>query len=126
MIPGAKASDFLSRLRGHVDVLGPNPRDDRDKGYVLRRALLLRALLLARHPQLVRGGRLSIDPGVLRAFLEVPSYVHGARSLEAIIEMCSLTGRLRYERSSLPAPHQLALHVDADAFLALVYADPTV
>jgi hypothetical protein len=72
----------------------------------------------------VRGGRLSIDPGVLRAFLEVPAYVHGARSLEAIIEMSSITGRLRYERSSLPARHQLALHVDPDAFLTLVYADP--
>jgi hypothetical protein len=123
-IPGAKASDFLSRLRGHVDVLGPNPRDQRDKGYVLRRALLLRSQLIARNPQLLRGGRLNIDPGVLRAFLEVPAYVHGARSLEAIIEMSSITGRLRYERSSLPARHQLALHVDPDAFLALVYADP--
>ena len=68
-IPGAKASDFLSRLRGHVDVLGPNPRDARDRGYVLRRALLLRAQLLGRQPRLVRGSILSIDPGVLRAFL---------------------------------------------------------
>jgi hypothetical protein len=122
-VRGAKASDFLSRLRGHVDVLGPNPRDARDKGYVLRRALLLRSQLIARNPQLVRGGRLSIDPGVLHAFLEAPAYVHGARSLEAIVEMSSITGRLRYERSSLPARHQLALHVDPDAFLALVYAD---
>ena len=121
-VPGAKASDFLSRLRGHVDILGPNPRDARDRGYVLRRALLLRAQLLGRNPRLLRGGRLSIDEGVLRAFLEAPTYVHGARSLEAIIEMSSISGRLRYERSSLPARHQLALHVDADAFLDLVFA----
>jgi len=29
--------------------------------------------------------RLAIDPGVLRAFLEVRSYRHGARSLETIV-----------------------------------------
>ena len=103
---GAKATDFLSRLRGHVDVLGPNPRDENDRGYILRRALLLRSLLLSRAPQLASNRSLSIDPGVLRAFLEAPTYLHGARSLEAIIEMSALAGRLRYERSSLPARHQ--------------------
>lgn len=117
--PGAKATDFLSRLRGHVDVLGPNPRDDADHGYVLRRALLLRSILLSRAPQLASNRCLSIDPGVLSAFLEAPAYLHGARSLEAIVEMSALAGRLRYERSALPARHQLALHVDANAFLAL-------
>ena len=119
-VPGAKATDFLSRLRGHVDVLGPNRRDDSDLGHVLRRALLLRAVLLRFAPQFATGNQLNIDPGVLRAFLEVPVYLHGARSLEAIIEMSSLAGRLRYERSSLPARHQLALHVDAAAFLGLI------
>ena len=110
----------MSRLRGHVDVLGPNPRDDADQGYILRRALLLRAQLLSRAPRLAGDKRLGIDPGVLRAFLEVPAYLHGARSLEAIVEMSALAGRLRYERSSLPARHQLALHVDAEAFLGLI------
>jgi hypothetical protein len=73
--------------------------------------------LLAKAPQLNSSGLLSIDPGVLRAFLEAPTYVHGARSLEAVIDMSALAGRLRYERSALPARHQLALHVDADEFL---------
>ena len=36
--------------------------------------------------------------------------------------MSTIAGRLRYERSALPARHQLALHVDADAFLDLVYS----
>ena len=120
MVPGAKATDFLSRLRGHVDVLGPNPSDAADRGHVLRRALLLRAQLLTRAARLAGDKRLGIDPGVLRAFLEVPAYLHGARSLEAIVEMSALAGRLRYERSSLPARHQLALHVDAEAFLGLI------
>jgi hypothetical protein len=121
-VPGAKATDFLSRLRGYVDILGPNPRDRSDRTFVLRRALLLRALLQQRAPGLVSGGRLDIDPGVLRAFLDVTTYVHGARSMESIVDMSALSGRLRYERSALPPRHQIGLHTDPDEFLALVHA----
>jgi hypothetical protein len=121
-IPGAKATDFLSRLRGYVDILGPNPRDGGDQTFVLRRSLLLRALLLLRAPGLVNRGHLNVDPGVLRAFLDVTTYVHGARSMESIVDMSALSGRLRYERSALPPRHQLGLHVDPDEFLALVHA----
>ena len=71
------------------------------------------------------GGRLDIDPGVLRAFLDVGSYVHGARSMESIIDMSSLTDKLRFERSALPAQHQLSLHVDAAEFLSLVQREST-
>lgn len=123
-VPGAKATDFLSRLRGHIDVLGPNPRDAGDRAFVLRRALLLRAQLLGRARHIAPHGRPSIDPGVLRALLDVPSYLHGARSMEAIVEMSGLAGRLRFERSALPAAHQLALHVDAEAFWALINREP--
>lgn len=119
-LPGAKATDFLSRLRGYVDILGPNPSGPSDVTYLLRRAFLLRPLLERRAPQLIGSGRLNIDPGVLRAFLDVTTYVHGARSMESIVEMSALSDKLRYERSALPAQHQLGLHVDADEFLALV------
>ncbi len=119
-LPTAKATDFLSRLRGFVDILGPNPMSDQDRSFVLRRALLLRSLLTLKVPQLLSDGVQQIDPGVLRAFLDVTSYVHGARSMEAILDMSALSGRLRYERSALPPAHQLGLHVDAEEFLALV------
>ena len=119
-VPGAKATDFLSRLRGYVDVLGPNPMTGDDETYMLRRALLLRALVRERAPQMLTRGRLDIDPGVLRAFLGVDTYLHGARSMESVIEMSALAGKARYERSALPARHQLSLHVDADAFMRLV------
>jgi hypothetical protein len=69
---------------------------------------------------LVDHGRLNIDPGVLRAFLETREFRHGARSMEAIIAMSRLTGRTAYERSSLPPETQLDLHVDARDFVALV------
>ena len=120
----AKKPDFVSRLRGYVDILGPNKTHPGDAAVVLRRALLLRALLLRKEPQLVarRGGRqeLRIDPVLLRAFLLTSRYKHGARSLEAILDMSHLAGTLRFSRSSLPAPHLLELHVDAREFLELV------
>jgi hypothetical protein len=122
--PKAKATDFLSRLRGYVDILGPNPVSSSDSAHVLRRAFLLRSLLQAQAPHVFDGERLRIDQGVLRAFLGVAAYVHGARSMESIIDMSTLLGKLRYERSALPAPHQLGLHVDAEQFLALVKGAP--
>jgi hypothetical protein len=63
---------------------------------------------------------MQIDGGVLRAFLDVGGYIHGARSMEAIVQMSSLAGKPRFERSSLPARQQLGVHVDADEFLRLV------
>ena len=70
------------------------------------------------------GGRLNIDEGVLRAFLHADAFRHGARSMEAIVDMSTLTGKASYERSSLPARSQLEMHVDAEAFLALVAEEP--
>jgi hypothetical protein len=120
----AKKPDFVSRLRGYVDVTGPNRRGPSDVAWPLRRALLLRSLVARRAPQMMRGGpegpRLEIDEGVLRAFLSIDEYIHGARSMQAIVEMSTLSGKPRFERSSLPARRQLALHVDAGRFLELV------
>jgi hypothetical protein len=116
----AKKPDFLSRLRGFVNVYGPNQLGENDSAYLLRRAFLLRSLVTRKAPQTVSGGRLQIDAGVLRAFLRVDRYTHGARSLEAIIDMSALAGRPRFERASLPPRQQLALHVDARQFLELV------
>ena len=124
-VPGAKATDFMSRLRGYVDIMGPNRANEDDGSFVLRRALLLRQVLLRRVPQIASGNRIALDPGVASALLEVTSYVHGARSMEAIVEMSALQGRSRFARSSLPARHQLSLHVDPDEFAALIERDRT-
>lgn len=117
----AKKLDFLSRLRAYVNVRGPNPQGADDVAFVLRRALLLRALLQRKAPQIVDGDELRMDRGVLRAFLRADAYTHGARSMEAIVDMSALSGKSRFERASLPPANQLALHVDAARFLALVY-----
>jgi hypothetical protein len=116
----AKKPDFLSRLRGYLNIYGPNRLSQADSAYPLRRAFLLRSLLVQKAPQTVRDGRLSIDEGVLRAFLETERFIHGARSIEAIIDQSALAGKARFGRSSLPPADQLALHVDAEEFLTLV------
>jgi len=120
----AKLPDFVSRLRGYVNILGPNRISDDDVAYTLRRALLLRSLLLSKTPQIVdrRDGRdtVRMDRELVRAFVQIGTYLHGARSMEAIIDMSTLAGALRFERASLPTRGQLALHVDPDEFLGLV------
>jgi len=120
----AKGPDFVSRLRGYVNILGLNPVNERDNFWVIRRALLLRSLLERKAKWLFDGsGRAGIDEGVLRALLKVPRYKHGARSMEAIIEMSLLAGRKNFEQAALPPAEQLALHVDADWFSRLVIRD---
>lgn len=112
-----KAPDFKSRLAGYINVLGPNPRDEEDITYPVRRALLLRVHLGIED--------LNIDPkidkGLLNAFLRIEKYQHGSRSLEKIAEQVRLNSRAgEFTRSDLPARSQLELHVNANDFLTLV------
>jgi hypothetical protein len=122
-----KGPDFISRLKGYVNILGPNPQisaeNKSDPYHVIRRAIMLRFVLRNAAPQIFRtqdGGEVpSIDPGVLRAFLYTREYKHGVRSMESIVGMSLLAGRSSFERSSLPAEVQLDLHVDGREFLSL-------
>ena len=112
-----KVPDFISRLKGFLNVTGPNRRSpDGDPHYLIRRAIVLRSMLERHCPDLFRkdGKRkiLQIAPGVLHAFLHTSKYVHGARSLESVIAMSTLAGRKRFVSSSLPPESQLALHVE--------------
>jgi hypothetical protein len=117
----AKVPDFVSRLKGYLNVLGPNPlAGGNDPYYLLRRAILLRSMLSRDAKHLLRNGELQIDSGVLRALLLTWKYKHGARSMESVIAMSQLEGKTRFERSSLPTKAQLDLHVDGQDFRALV------
>ena len=120
----AKVPDFVSRLKGFLNVLGPNQRTDVvDPFYILRRAILLRSMLERSAEHLLKGEDkvLQIDDGVLRALLRTNTYHHGARSMESILNMSQLDGKARFERSSLPTKAQLDLHVDGQNFLARVH-----
>jgi len=122
----AKGPDFVSRLRGYINVLGPNPVKEQggDPYFIIRRAILLRSSLWRMAPQLFEKRAsvewLNIDRGVLRALLKIGQYKHGARSLESLLAMSQLTGKTDFERSCLPSESQLNLHVDGRLFLSLV------
>ena len=112
-----KGPDFISRLRGTINVLGPNPKDENDKNHVLRRALLLRNICERRLD--IKDERVQISPAIIRAILLVPEFKHGARSMEAILDMSRIEGGV-WEPTSLPIHSQLDLHVDADVFIDLI------
>lgn len=116
---GAKGPDFLSRLRGYVNILGPNQTDQHsDQLFIVRRAMLLRGLLERKVPHLINDrGEAQIDNGVLRALLKIPRYKHESRSMEAILEMSLLTNAKKWEQSYLPSKEQMKLHVDEEEFL---------
>jgi hypothetical protein len=122
-----KGPDFLSRLHGFINVLGPNRRqiydskskewldDSCDVCFPIRRALLLRASL-----RIPKDQRLLIDRGLLSALLEVDRYTHGARSFTKIAEYLrpQLAGPIC--RSSLPPDEVLRMNVDLARFSELL------
>lgn len=122
----AKGPDFVSRLDGHLDVLGPNRRlrpaqhvvdgktveveeeDLDDVGMPLRRALMLRGELR------LNDEHLDADDGLLRALLAVPSWRHGSRSFTKLVARLRQGGKLR--RDALPPATQLDMLVEAEGF----------
>ncbi|ACL16036.1 RyR domain-containing protein [Methanosphaerula palustris] len=124
VLKDAKATDFISRLRGRIDIRGCNAGPDDEGRYLVRRALLLRSIIERTAKHLVTAsGMVPIDSGVLRAFLKVPAYRHGVRSMQAIVEMSTLTDKKIFAPASIPPIEQLALHVDADLFRLLMLQD---
>lgn len=127
-----KGPDFVSRLRGSLNVLGPNlrllynPQSDRqdkhdpdpaDICFPIRRALLLRVLARVK-----KKGDLKIDSGLLNAFIKIGKYKHGARSMETLVNL--MNGKKDgLMRSNLPPREQMEIHVDYDEFLGLIDQD---
>jgi hypothetical protein len=109
----AKGPDFVSRLRGYVDVRGPNDQDCT----LLRRAVLIRSALeevgQARDGDKTAVAR-RISPKMLDAMLDVGRFRHGSRSIKAIIEMAAATAAANEELDfkHLPPDHVLNVHRD--------------
>jgi len=111
----AKGPDFVSRLRGHINVVGIDPTGADDDSYLIRRAIAIR-WLLAQQQNLTDGEQARIDGGILHALLNAQSYKHGARSVRMLLEMC--TGRKHWiAMSEAPPIHQLNMQVDGKAFV---------
>jgi len=101
----AKGPDFVSRLRGFLDVCGPNaePR-------MLRRATLFRAELSR---AIGKGaGSFCPEPELMTSLLQAGRYRHGARSIAAVVDLSHLEGKQRFGWEDLPQDHLLGLHID--------------
>jgi hypothetical protein len=109
----AKGPDFVSRLRGYIDVPSANAEPGRGKHFI-RRAIQLRSLL-DKLNLIDNGGLAKVEEPVIYALLTVDRYRHEVRSMEAILRMCRPIDD-RILASSLPAPAQLDMHVDAKKF----------
>ena len=126
-----KGPDFVSRLHGYLNVLGPNRRqifnpdtgkwedDVADNCFPLRRALLLRVM----SGVFDKNRKLDIDFGLLNAFLKIDKYNHGARSMETIIRLTQKEGSTGLFRSSLPPKEQVAIHINFEKFIDLIEQD---
>lgn len=131
-----KGPDFVSRLRGFVNIKGPNslpsrPSEDggsrvssaareipleQETACLIRRAIVLRVSLEKYYPQLVdpKTARASVSASVIGAFLRVREFLHGARSMDAVVSMSSVGQGRRYGAAELPTRELLSLHVTAD------------
>ncbi|MDZ4849957.1 MAG: AAA family ATPase, partial [Pirellulaceae bacterium] len=127
----AKVPDFLSRLRAFVDVQDTNLKVQRgrvtyshaNRLSLMRRAIVFRSLLKRHLPQIFDQGSdfARIDSSVTDAFLWVPEFKHGVRSIEAIIQMSKISQKgTSFQTSALPTVDQLDLHVDPKKFFAIL------
>lgn len=125
--PAKKGRDFISRLLGHLDVKGPNPvrvgaepckpgeeaKPEDDPAHLIRRAIMLRVAIERFHPQIVDGSKTAaISPAIVRAFLRARRFLHGARSLEALVSQSRVGST--FEPADLPPEAVIRMQVDRD------------
>ncbi len=114
----AKVSDFISRLKGFIDIKGIDCKElSTDLLYPLRRALVLRGLLLKVPNILDSNNNISIDSNLLGALLKIPKFEHGSRSLEAIISMSDLQNAKTFQKTNLPSNQLLNMLLNTDEFM---------
>lgn len=131
----AKGPDFLSRLRGTLDIPGLNLNVPFDAygpvdafpsvpAILLRRAGILAFQLGEKAPQLRDTSRaFQVSPVVLRALLHLPQFEHGNRSFEAMLDMSHLAGASKFTPALLPSPSHAGLHADPLHFSQLLATD---
>ena len=124
-----KGPDFKSRLNGTLNVLGPNPRpvfnrmagkwesSPQDVCFPLRRAMMLRSRNMF---DCGKNKRLHIDHGILAAFIEIESYIHGSRSLEKIVGQMKHPDQEFIYKSDFPPAQLISTHVDTGRFMKIM------
>lgn len=117
----AKGPDFISRLRGILNIKGMNRPEsgEHEHIYKLRRAVFLKWQLKERVGDVFESKQPQIHPLLADAFLSIPRFKHGVRSMEAILQMSSIERGRQFVHRHLPPRDQLDMHVDARTFLAI-------
>ncbi|HEY3362878.1 MAG TPA: hypothetical protein VGK06_13970 [Methanosarcina sp.] len=128
ILQSEKCPDFVSRLRGYVNILGLNPTYDKnkkDESYIIRRAILLRSLIERKAPCLItsqseniKTGKIEddkLDQELLDLLLKDVKYKHEIRSMEAILDMSLLERYKKWNLASLPSKEQLDLHIEVES-----------
>jgi len=115
----AKVPDFISRLRGYMNVKGPNSMSilDEELGiHRIRRAIMLRHEIETYHQKIIdpTTGYAAIGLDVIRSFLFAREFKHGARSISAIVSTSRLRHENRFTMGCLPSTDILLLHVSDD------------
>ncbi|MDB4265411.1 hypothetical protein N9891_01535 [bacterium] len=115
----AKGPDFLSRIKGVLNVRGINASFKREERgiHMVKRAILLSYFL--KEERKMTANKL-MTPQLAEAFLKIPSFKHGVRSMQAIVRMSHILPTRSFRPSDLPPPTQLNLHVDARRFWDLI------
>ncbi|MEM7108611.1 MAG: AAA family ATPase [Bacteroidota bacterium] len=110
----AKGPDFLSRLKGVLNIRGIDRQNTKeDQGmHIIKRAILLKSCL----ENVVGEQEDLINPKLAYAMLKVPTFKHGIRSMESIIKMSHISKGTPFCSSNLPPQAQLDIHVDARHF----------
>ena len=120
-----KVPDFLSRIKGFVNIQNINPdeknvtdisalTENADRRYIVKRAMLLSSFLEGMKEK--HGRKIKLSDDVLCAMLYARKYEHGARSMEAVLDMCRIPPDGEIGVADLPSSEQLTLHVDANDF----------
>lgn len=128
----AKGPDFLSRLRGTLDIpgldldqpfdaYGPTEAFPCEAAILLRRAGILAFQLGEKFPHLRDADKaLRVSPGVVRALIHLPQFEHGNRSFEALLDMSHVSGAGQFTPSMLPASGHTDLHANASHLTQLI------
>jgi hypothetical protein len=113
-----KSTDFLSRVRGFIDVPGPNKTDidinlnsAPHLNHYIRRACLIRSMY-ERLLHIKEDGFIGISEIALFKLLNVEKYKYGARSLEAIACEFDDNNKTISIESLLKNPSRLKLHLN--------------
>jgi len=124
----AKGPDFVSRLRGYLNVKGPNPVSGKpggangsgaashDTGYMIRRAIILRSALESAFLRLIDADTqmAAVSTSIIKGFLLAEKFRYGARSIEQLVKMSTLEDSRMFEVSHLAPRELLKLHVTSD------------